>query len=46
MAPGGGAVNASLIGGFIADERGKWTCDLVEQRLSLRAVINIAADQL
>jgi hypothetical protein len=34
MARGDGAVDAGLIVGSIADERGEWTGDLIEQRLT------------
>jgi hypothetical protein len=36
----------SLIVGTIAGEGGEWLCDLVEQRLDLRTIIDIAAGQL
>jgi hypothetical protein len=46
MARGDSAVDAGLILGSIADERGEWSCDLVEQEPNLRAIIDIAAGQL
>jgi hypothetical protein len=46
MAFGDLAVDASLIVGSIADERREWSCDLIEQHLDLRAIINIVARQL
>jgi hypothetical protein len=39
-------VDAGLIVGSIADERGEWSCDLVEQWPNLRTIIDIAAGQL
>src|SRR5918995_5476476 len=39
-------IDVGLIIGSIADERGEWTCDLVEQRLNLRAILAIAGGQL
>jgi hypothetical protein len=41
-----GAVDTRLIVGSITGEGRKWTCDLVEQGLNLRAIINIAGRQL
>jgi hypothetical protein len=41
-----GAVDASLIIGSISDEGGEWAYDLVEQRLDLRAIIDIMGRQL
>jgi hypothetical protein len=41
MALANGAVDASLIIGSITDEGGEWVCDLVEQGLDRRAIIDI-----
>jgi hypothetical protein len=46
MAFSDGAVDAGLIVGAIADERGEWTWDLVEQRFNLRAIIDVMGRQL
>jgi len=46
MLLGDSAVNVRLIVRSIADEGGEWTGDLVEQRLDLRAIVNIAAGQV
>ena len=46
MLLGDSAVSVRLIVGSIADEGGEWTGDLVEQRLDLRAIVNIAAGQV
>jgi len=40
------AVDTRLIVGSITGEGRKWTCNLVEQGLNLRAIINIAGRQL
>jgi hypothetical protein len=45
MAFGDSIVDAGLIIGSMADERGEWTWDLVEQGLNLRAIIDIARGQ-
>jgi hypothetical protein len=39
-------IDVGLIIGSIADERGEWTCDLVEQQCNLRAILAIAGGQL
>ena len=39
-------VDASLIIGSIANQGGEWTWDLVEQRLDLRAIIDVTGGQL
>ena len=41
-----GAVDTRLIVGSITGEGREWTCDLVEQGLNLRAIIDIAGGQL
>ena len=46
MALGDGAVDTRLIVGAITGEGRKWTWDLVEQGLNLRAIIDIAGRQL
>src|SRR3954467_10013371 len=46
MALANGAVDTSLIVGSIACQRGKRTCDLVEQGPNLRAIIDIMGRQL
>ena len=46
MTLGDGTVDAGLIVGSIADERGEWSCDLIEQGLDLLAIIDIVGRQL
>src|SRR4029079_83789 len=41
IALGDGVVDASLIIGSIPDEGSEWVCDLSEQGLDLRAIIDI-----
>jgi hypothetical protein len=43
---GDGAVDTSLIIGSIADERGEWIWDLIEQRSNLRAIIDLVGGEL
>ena len=40
------AVDTRLIVGTITGEGGKWTGDLVKQRLDLRAIVDIMGRQL
>jgi len=46
MAFADGIVDTRLIVGSITGERREWAGDLVEQRIDLRAIINITAGQL
>jgi hypothetical protein len=46
MTLGDGIVDVLLIVGSIANKRGEWSCDLVEQGPNLRAIIDIMGRQL
>ena len=46
MALSNRVVDANLVVSSVTDEGGKWSWDLVEQGLNLRAIVNIATGQL
>jgi hypothetical protein len=46
MALSNRAVDARLIVSSVTHEGGKWSCDLVEQGLNLRAIVNSTTGQL